>query len=297
MPTTDAPTTSEQRYLPRPGGRIAYTVTGTGPLVVLVPGMGDLASTWRDVAGPLAAAGHRVAVTDLRGHGGSGTTFATHGDAATGADLLALVEHLDAGPAVLAGNSMGASSAAWAAAERPDLVAGLVLVAPFLRERVTHPAVRLATRTLYRALFARPWGARAWAGYYRGPLNRGAHAPWLDEHVADVRAALRRPGYLRSLRQLAAQLDHRQVEVRLAEITAPAVVLIGDHDPDYPDPAAELAWAAAAIGARPVAVPDAAHYPQHQAPGVVLAAAHQLLGTLPRDGARWATPSTPGPRA
>ncbi len=290
MQTTHLPPTSAQQHLPRPGGRIAYTATGTGPLVVLVPGMGDLASTWRDVAGPLAAAGHRVAVTDLRGHGGSDTTFTTHGDAATGADLLALVEHLDAGPAVLVGNSMGASAAAWAAAERPDRVAGLVLIAPFLRERVTHPALRLATRTVYRALFARPWGPRAWAAYYRGPLNRGTHAAWLDAHVADVRAALRRPGYLRSLRDLAAQLDHRQVEVRLAEITAPAVVLIGARDPDYPDPAAELTWAAAAIGAQPVAVPGAAHYPQHQAPDVVLAAAHELLAALPRDGARWAAP-------
>ena len=48
---------------------------------------------------------------DLRGHGDSDTTFATHGDVVTGQDALALVEHLG-GPAVLVGNSMGAGAAA-----------------------------------------------------------------------------------------------------------------------------------------------------------------------------------------
>ena len=96
--------------------------------------MGDTAGTWRDVAGPLVDAGYRVVTCDLRGHGGLDTTFTDHGDDATGADVLALVEHLDAGPAVLVGNSMGGSSVVWAAAQRPDLVAGLVLVSPFLDE-------------------------------------------------------------------------------------------------------------------------------------------------------------------
>ncbi|HYM84544.1 MAG TPA: alpha/beta hydrolase, partial [Candidatus Dormibacteraeota bacterium] len=35
---------SEALYHGRPGGRIAYDVAGEGPLVVCVPGMGDLRS-------------------------------------------------------------------------------------------------------------------------------------------------------------------------------------------------------------------------------------------------------------
>src|SRR5690349_9132498 len=188
-------------HLSRPEGRIAYSLDGaaTGPLVVLVPGMGDLRSTWREVTTPLVAAGYRVAVMDLRGHGDSDTTFATHGDVVTGQDALALVEHLG-GPAVLAGNSMGAGAAAWAAAERPDLVAGLVLTGPFLRDRPMPAAVTAVVHGLMRALFARPWGAAAWAAYYRGTLNRGTKAPWLDEHVADLRTAMQDPAHLRSFR-------------------------------------------------------------------------------------------------
>ncbi len=34
-------------FLDVPGGRIAYDVTGEGPLVVCVPGMGDMRATFR----------------------------------------------------------------------------------------------------------------------------------------------------------------------------------------------------------------------------------------------------------
>ena len=46
-------TATDVRYLSRPGGRISYTVTGDGPLIVAVPGMGDLRATWRELVGPL----------------------------------------------------------------------------------------------------------------------------------------------------------------------------------------------------------------------------------------------------
>ncbi|NUU17045.1 alpha/beta hydrolase [Cellulomonas humilata] len=274
------------QHLQRPEGRIAYTVDGpaTGPLVVLVPGMGDLRSTWRELVGPLADAGHRVAVLDLRGHGDSDTTFSTHGDVVTGQDTLALVEHLG-GPAVLVGNSMGAGAVAWVAAERPDLVAGLVLTGPFLRDRPM-PAIAVATmHGLERLLFSRPWGAAVWASYYRGYLNRGIKAPWLDEHVADVRAAMTDPAHLRSFRHLSVQLTHAPVEARVAEIVAPAVAFVGAIDPDFADPAAEADWLRSVLDGEVVVIPDVAHYPQIQAPEVVVPRTLAFLADLPRDAA------------
>ena len=48
---TDSSTRSpETSHLTRPEGRVAYDVGGDGPLVVLVPGMGDLRATYRFVA-------------------------------------------------------------------------------------------------------------------------------------------------------------------------------------------------------------------------------------------------------
>ena len=155
------------QHLSRPEGRIAYSLDGpaAGPLVVLIPGMGDLRSTWRELTGPLVEAGHRVAVMDLRGHGDSDTTFRTHETVVTGQDAIALVEHLG-GPAVLVGNSMGASAAAWAAAERPDLVAGLVPPAAFLRE----PADAGDCRRRH---------ARRRAGAVRPPVGAALGRPYL----------------------------------------------------------------------------------------------------------------------
>lgn len=79
-PTPQTPTASEQSapiretaFLTRPDGRVAYDVAGTGPLLVLLPGMGDLRASYRFLAPALMNAGYRVACTDLRGHGESDT--------------------------------------------------------------------------------------------------------------------------------------------------------------------------------------------------------------------------------
>jgi pimeloyl-ACP methyl ester carboxylesterase len=67
---------------------------GSEPLVVLVPGMGELRSTYRFLAPALVGAGHRVAATDLRGHGDSDTTFTSYGEVETTTDVSALIEEL-----------------------------------------------------------------------------------------------------------------------------------------------------------------------------------------------------------
>ena len=272
-------------HLPRPEGAVAYTVTGSGPLVVAVPGMGDLRSTYRDLVPPLAAAGYRVAVMDLRGHGDSSTTFRTHGDVATGQDLLALVEPLG-GPAVLVGSSRGAGAATWAAAEQPDAVAGMVLLGPFLRDPSASAARASANRLLYRVALARPWGAAAWAGFY-STLTKGRRAPWHAEHVAAIRASMREPGRLRSFRDLTLALTHAPVEARLTEVAAPAIAFMGALDPDFADQRAELGWIQGAIGAQGHLVPDVGHYPQHQAPDVVLPATLAFLAGLRTGDQGW----------
>lgn len=276
MDTDDARRTL---HLPRPEGRVAYDDAGTGPLVVLVPGMGDLRSTYDELRSALLGAGYRVVTTDLRGHGDSDAGFATHGDEATAEDVAALVEHLAAGPAVLVGNSMGSSAAAVVAADRPELVRGLVLLAPFLRDPRLPGAVRALMPVVYRVMLAAPWGAAAWAAYYRS-LNKGTRSPRLDAHVAAIRAALRRPGYLRQFRDLALALTHAPVEARVPRIQAPALAVVGALDPDWTDPAAELAWVRDATGARALLVEDAGHYPQHQTPEVVADAVLALLADV-----------------
>lgn len=68
--------------------------------------MGDVRDVYAPLAQSLNEAGFRVVTADLRGHGDSSATFTAYGDEATAADLIALIEVLDAGPVILVGASM-----------------------------------------------------------------------------------------------------------------------------------------------------------------------------------------------
>jgi pimeloyl-ACP methyl ester carboxylesterase len=267
-------TTATVQYLVRPEGRIAYDVDGVGPLVVLVPGMGDLRSTYRHLAPMLRAAGYRVAVTDLRGHGDSDAGFEVFGDEATAGDLIALVEHLG-GPAVLVGNSLGAGAAALVAALRPELVSGLVLVGPFVRD----PELSRASRIMLRVAMAWPWGARAWVAYLP-TLTAGQRPADFDAHLAAISRSLSRPGYARAFRQTTRQTTHAQVASRLGDVAVPTLVIMGELDPDWADPASEAHWIATTLCGDVVMVPDAGHYPQSQQPGITGEAILALLARV-----------------
>src|ERR1700678_637821 len=157
MNTNKEVQTNGTTYLARPEGRIGYEVVGVGPPVILVPGMGDLRGAYRFLAPALRDAGYRVASTDLRGHGDSDTSFTSYGDVETAGDVVALIQELG-GPAVVVGNSMGAGAAAFAAAERPELIIALILVGPFVRNGKTTAMQKL----LLRIAMARPWAALSW---------------------------------------------------------------------------------------------------------------------------------------
>jgi pimeloyl-ACP methyl ester carboxylesterase len=270
MQTSSTPTTG---YLDRGDGRIAYEVTGDGPLVVAAPGMGDLRSVYRFLTPVLLGAGYRVATIDLRGHGDSDTTFADYDDVAVGGDLLALVEHLG-GPATLIGNSMSAGAAAWAAAEAPSQVGGLVLIGPFVRQ----VPVGRAAETAFRLGLLRPWGPRVWNAWY-AKLYPGRPPADLDEHRARIRESLKRPGHWQAFARTS-HTSHAPVEARLGEIRAPALVVMGEHDPDFPDPAAEARLIGDRLGAQVLIVPEAGHYPQAEYPEVVGPAIVAFLGGL-----------------
>ena len=191
-------------YLTRPGGRIGYDIAGDGPLVVLVPGMGDLRAGYRFLAPALREAGYRVACTDLRGHGDSDATFTSYGDADTAGDVVALIAELG-GPAVIIGNSMAAGSAVLAAAQRPELVAALVVAGPFVRD----PAVSAMQRVLLRAAMAPPWAAVSWK-WYLPKLYAGRRPADFGGYRDQVVASLRRPGYAREFSRPPARAMRRR---------------------------------------------------------------------------------------
>jgi pimeloyl-ACP methyl ester carboxylesterase len=275
METPTATRNTETRYLSRPDGRIAYDVDGEGQLVVLVPGMGDLRATYRFLAPVLRGAGYRVAATELRGHGESDAAFATYGDTETAGDVLALIEELG-GPAVIVGNSMGAGAAVMVAAQRPDLVSALVLVGPFVR----NGKMSAMQRVLFRVAMAPVWAAAAWKSYLP-KLYAGRRPDDFDAYRAQVVAALHVPGHAKAFSRTT-HSNHDPAEARLAEISKPTLVIMGEQDPDFPDPKAEATWIADVLHGEAVMVAEAGHYPQSQQPDVT---SNAVLGFLKGLGA------------
>ena len=262
------------QYLDRAGrGRIAYDSQGEGPLVVLVPGMGDLRSGYRFLTPALVAAGYTVVTTDLRGHGDSDTSFSSYGTADTATDIEALLRELGK-PAILVGNSMAAGSAVIVAAGTPELVSGLVLIGPFVRP----PAGTAVELLVFRLLMARPWVTAAWNSYLP-TLYAGTKPADFAEYRTAVVASLKRPGYARAF-SLTTHADHTHAERALPGVTAPTLVVMGEKDPDFKDQMGEADWIANTLHGTAVMIPDAGHYPQSQQGELTATAVLGFLGSL-----------------
>jgi pimeloyl-ACP methyl ester carboxylesterase len=257
--------------LKRPEGQLAYDVTGTdGPLVICVPGMGELRQTYRLLAPRLAKRGCPVVAVAIRGHGDSDATFTSYDDVVLAGDILALIDELGA-PAFVVGNSMGAGAGVIAAAEAPAKVSGLALLGPFVRD----PEGGAFQRLLFRILLTRPWGPAAFMSYY--PRWLPATKPeGYEEHKTRVRENLRRPGHWKAFVQTT-RTSQTPAEQRLSGVETPAVVVMGAADVDWKDPSAEAGWIAKELRAEVVMVPDVGHFPQVQAPEVTAAAVSRLI--------------------
>jgi pimeloyl-ACP methyl ester carboxylesterase len=109
-------------------GGVGYFTGGEGPPVVLVHGLGGLASNWRLIA-PALAEQRRVIVPELPGHGGSEPLGAVPTLDPFAEAVLGVLEAEDALPAPWVGHSLGGLVGLRAAVLRPDTVTGLVLCA------------------------------------------------------------------------------------------------------------------------------------------------------------------------
>ncbi|MFI6758233.1 alpha/beta fold hydrolase [Micromonospora sp. NPDC050417] len=246
-------------FLDRGEGRIAYTVRGEGPLVICLPGMGELRSSFRFTEPALVEAGYRVAVLDLRGHGDSDDGFHRYDDDALASDALALVDQLG-GPALLVGNSMGSSAAVLAAAAAPAKVSGIALIAPFVRDPKINPLMRL----IMRLLLVRPWGPAAWRTYHR-TLFPGRPPTDLAEHQNRLTESLRRGDHWKSFVRTT-HTSHEPVHRQLDQVRANTLVVMGEKDPDYPDPAAEARYVAERLRGELLLVAGSGHYPMAEYP-------------------------------
>ncbi len=264
-------------FLDVEGGRIAYELTGEGPLVVLAHGMADNRNAYRFLAPVLTQAGYRVANTDLRGHGESSTGWSSYTRADTAADLLALIRHLG-GPAVIVGHSFAGGSATIAAARAPELVSAIVEISPFTRVAAISVGALLTNRR-YRRGGVRLIGVALtgsvgiWASYLNLAFP-GRKPSDYAEAIAALQANLREPGRMPAVQKMG-RSQPADATAALGGIRCPALVFMGGLDSDWPDPKAEgdkiIAEMPAGLG-RLVMIDSAGHYAHTQFPDQVAAA-------------------------
>ncbi len=254
------------QHLDRPGGTIAFDDTGgEGPLYVLLPGAGDVRAEYRFITSDLVATGARVVTMDLRGHGESSAGWASYTMEDTAGDLVALLEHLEAGPATIVATSFAPAAALWAAADQPELFARLVLVSAHLE------AAPFADRLQLQALRG-PLAAPIWANLYK-KWHPGAPPADLDDHIGVLKRMMADPQRRSAVRQTLAA--HRNgLRERLGEIALPTLVIMGEADDHFTDPdaAAEGRKIGEWTGAKVHLVPSAGHYPHVEYPGQVATA-------------------------
>ncbi len=262
-------------YLNIDGNTLAYDVSGEGPLVVLAHGMGDSRHSYRFIAPALAAAGYRVANVDIRGCGDSSLGWDGYSRTDIAGDLVALVRHLG-GPAVIVGQSISGGAATIAAATAPDLVAGVVELAPFTRKQSVPLGGLLRVRR-YRAgstqlgITMTLGSLSAWKKYL-DLAYPSKPTDWTGE-LGRIETKMREPGRMKALQAMCKSAP-TDAGAQLADVTCPVLVVEGSLDPDWADPRAEgekiVADLPAGLGEVAV-IEGAGHYPHAQTPGEVLA--------------------------
>jgi pimeloyl-ACP methyl ester carboxylesterase len=118
------------RFRASDGAELAFSDAGSGaPALLFVHGWQADGSVWRGVIDALGPSVRSVSI-DLRGFGASANARGPYALERHAADLRELIDALRAGPAVVVGHSMGATTALRLALDAPRAVRALVLVAP-----------------------------------------------------------------------------------------------------------------------------------------------------------------------
>lgn len=251
---------------------------GQGPAVVLVHGYGESLISWRPVFDELSLDADVIAL-DLPGFGVSSKPASGYTADSLASVVLALLDELGVGRAVIVGHSLGGAVATAAAIRDPGRVTGLVLVAPALATPML-----LGTAVQAGAQAAR-WRTLV-ASRYEALRSKfgGIHDPaWLAE---DPGSAAYDPSgdsaYRRALASALAEFDFAFLTPQSAAgLRLPTLVLWGANDPLVPLGSAR-ALVAAIPGARLEVLARTWHRPHVERPQEVGRLLTEFLRELQR---------------
>jgi 3-oxoadipate enol-lactonase len=221
-------------------------------VILLLHGLGSEGSSWQLQFQPLAEAGYRPLAIDLPGFGGShfcGRRWSIRSVSDTIADWL---DGFIAGPRVVAGISMGGTTALQMALDHPDRVERLVLINTFARLRPNRPGGY--AYFAWRFLLANIVGLKAQAKF----VARRIFPKPDQEALREILARQILQADERVYRAAMVSLGLFNVEARLGSIHIPTLVVTGDRDTTVAIPNQDR-LAAGIPGVQRMIIPDAGH--------------------------------------
>lgn len=245
----------ERKMVRRGDVQIEVLAQGEGPLMTLLPSLGRGANDFDPMAEILAAEGYRILRPQPRGIGATSPApaYADLHDCSN--DIAAVIEAEQAGPSIMVGHAFGNRVSRLLATIRPDLVAGVVLVAANVGHAPSPPNVREAIRNSANTSLPPDVRLEALQFAFFAPGNDAR--PWLDNWYPDVLAAQRIAG------------DRTARTEDYASGRAPVLYMQPSHDPlAHADDAVEYK---AALGDRLtiVKIPQSSHAAIAEQPGVI----------------------------
>ena len=285
------------RYRTIHGHKRAYRITGQGPPLLLLHGIGDSSASWLPVMEGLGRT-HTVIAPDLLGHGNSDKPRADYSVAAYANGMRDLLEVLGVDEVTVVGHSLGGGVAAQFAYQYPERCQRLVLVATGGVAKAVTPFLRVASAPLAEGLLVamnlppvRPV-ARAVLELLRvAGHDLGRDKDELIEVFDRLPDAEARVAFTRTLRSA---VDWRGQVVTLrdrAYLTAhmPTLIIWGTNDGVISPHHAYLAHAAMP-GSVLEFFPNAGHFPHHSDPQRFIDLVHTFATTTPpsdHDPAVW----------
>lgn len=255
---------AHRRLIYRDGTRIAYTVEGQGPLVLLVQGLGMSSQAWLRAPEQLAERGFRVACVDNRGTGLSEVSAPPYSMREMAADAARVLQHLGS-PAIVGGISLGGMISQHLAIHYPSLVSGLVLAAT----TVGNPHGRLpkphVLQTLLRGLLGHRESMIAMRRFLVHPPNLDRNPELFREFDRMVRAEGVR--WQAVIGQISAAAAHNTY-YSIRRLRIPVEVLAGDDDVLVPTKNAYI-LARRIPGAKLTILPEAGHAFPLEAPDAI----------------------------
>jgi pimeloyl-ACP methyl ester carboxylesterase len=257
------------------GYRRAFRIAGSGPVILLIHGIGDNSTTWTTVQSKLAQRFTVIAV-DLLGHGQSDKPRADYSTAAYANGMRDLLSVLDIERATVIGHSLGGGVAMQFAYQFPQLVERLVLVGAGGVTKDVNVALRLASLPMGSealALLRLPLVLPALqifgraAGLVLGSTAVGRDLPDVLRILADLPEPMASSAFTRTLR---AVVDWRGQSVTMLDRcyltqSVPVQIVWGAEDVVVPVSHARMAHAAMP-GSRLEVFEHSGHFPFHDDP-------------------------------